>query len=47
MKDVPATHRLLLLPPGGMCQYKVKVTALSKVDKELLAWIRHAYDTAG
>ena len=47
MKDVPATDRLLLLPPGGMCQYKVKVTALEEVDRELLGWIRHAYDNAG
>jgi hypothetical protein len=47
MKDVPATARLLLLPPGGMCQYKVKVATVEEVDPELIAWIRHAYDTAG
>lgn len=47
MKDVLATERLLLLPPGGMCQYKVKMTAVEEVDQELLAWIRHAYDNAG
>ncbi len=47
MKDVPATDRLLLLPPGGMCQYKVKVTAIGEVDRELLGWIRQAYDHAG
>jgi hypothetical protein len=47
MKDIPATDRLLLLPPGGMCQYKVKVTAIGEVDRELLAWIRHAYDNSG
>ncbi|MGE0641458.1 MAG: DUF5655 domain-containing protein [Thermoanaerobaculia bacterium] len=47
MKGVPATARLLALPPGGMCQYKVNVTELAEVDEELLAWIRTAYDAAG
>jgi hypothetical protein len=30
-----------------MCQYKVKVTSVQEVDKELLGWIRKAYDSAG
>ncbi len=47
MKDVPATERLLAQPPGGMCQYKVKVTQVGEVDAELIAWIRLAYDRAG
>jgi hypothetical protein len=47
MKDVPPTDRLIALPAGGMCQYKVIVTQLTDVDAELLAWIRHAYDRAG
>jgi hypothetical protein len=47
MKDVKATSRLEALPPGGMCQYRVKLTAASDVDTELLAWIRQAYDAAG
>lgn len=47
MKGVAATARLVALPPGGMCQYKVNVTAPDEVDKELLAWIRTAYDAAG
>lgn len=47
MKDVPASDRLLALPPGGMCQYKVKVTDVSEVDSTLIAWIRRAYDQAG
>ncbi len=47
MKDVPATSRLEALPPGGMCQYRVKVTAADQVDAELLAWIRTAYDASG
>ena len=30
--------------PGGMCQYKVRVGEPKDVDKELLGWIRQAYD---
>ncbi len=44
MKDVPATARLVAEKPGGMCQYKVKITDIKEVDKELLGWIRIAYD---
>ena len=46
MKDVPATERLLAEKPGGMCQYKVKITDAKQIDKELLAWLRIAYDTS-
>jgi hypothetical protein len=44
MKGVPGTDRLLAQPPGGMCQYKVRLTAPAEVDGELLAWVRKAYD---
>ena len=47
MKDVPATERLLAEKPGGMCQYKVKLTSASEVDAELIDWIRRAYEAAG
>ena len=47
MKGVPATERLLELPPGGMCQYKVNVAEAREVDAELIGWIRQAYDSAG
>lgn len=47
MKDIPPTDRLIALPAGGMCQYKIMVTQLSDVDAELLGWIRHAYDRSG
>ena len=44
MKDVAPTARLIAVPPGGMCQYKVRVGDRKDVDKALLGWIRHAYD---
>jgi hypothetical protein len=47
MKGVAATDRLLAEKPGGMCQYKVKLTSPSEVDAELIGWIRQAYDLAG
>ena len=43
LKDVKG-GRLEALPPGGMCQYKVKLTSAAEVDAELVAWIRRAYE---
>lgn len=47
MKDVKGTSRLEALPPGGMCQYRVKVDSPAQVDAELIDWIKRAYDAAG
>jgi hypothetical protein len=47
MKGVDATTRLAEMPSGGMCNYKVKVTDVAEVDVELIAWITHAYESAG
>ncbi|MFN0068315.1 MAG: DUF5655 domain-containing protein [Limisphaerales bacterium] len=47
MKGEPGTDRLLAQAPGGMCQYKVKLTAAGEVDTELIGWVRQAYDSAG
>jgi len=47
LKGVEPTERLAAVPPGGMCNYKVKVTDAAEVDEELFAWIRQAYDSAG
>jgi hypothetical protein len=47
MKGVPPGDRLVALPPGGMCQYRVALTDPKQVDAELLGWIRRAYDAAG
>jgi hypothetical protein len=29
-----------------MCQFKVKLTDIKEVDKELLNWLRQAYDAS-
>jgi hypothetical protein len=47
LKGVEPTDRLAAQPPGGMCNYKVKLTDASQVDEELIAWLRQAYDSAG
>ena len=47
MKGVDATARLIELPAGGMCNYKIKVADIKEVDEELLAWIKQAYDSSG
>lgn len=47
MKGIQGTERLLVQPPGGMCQYKVFLSDMNEVDAELIGWIRQAYDSAG
>jgi hypothetical protein len=47
MKGVPATARLVEQKPGGMCQYKVRLSDRAEVDAELVGWIRTAFDAAG
>jgi hypothetical protein len=47
MKGVPETARLKAMPPGGMCQYQVRLTSANEVDSQLVAWVRAAYDSAG
>lgn len=33
--------------PNSMCSHKIKITELSDIDKEVLDWIKSAYDNAG
>jgi len=46
MKDVPPTDRLEQLPPGKMCNYRVRIAKPSEVNAELIRWIRTAFDSA-
>jgi hypothetical protein len=46
-KDLEPTGRLVRLPPGGMCQYRVRLASVDEVDDELVGWIGRAYDAAG
>ena len=47
MKGVAPTDRLIALPPGGMCQYKVRLSQEIEVDAEVIQWVKTAYDGAG
>jgi hypothetical protein len=46
-KSLPADARLKALPPGGMCQYTVRLSSAAEIDAALMAWARAAYDAAG
>ena len=47
VKGLPAADRLVALPPKGMCDYKVRLSTAKEVDRELLGWLRAAFDAAG
>ncbi len=47
VKGLDASERLQELPPGQMCNYKVKLTSADEVDAALIDWIRRAYESAG
>jgi hypothetical protein len=46
MKGVTPGTRLVENPPGGMCQYKVRCSSRDDLDKELIGWMKTAYDSA-
>lgn len=47
MKGADATDRLVALPAGRMCNYRVRIATVDEVDAELISWIRTAYQSAG
>jgi hypothetical protein len=46
-KDLPNSARLLEQPKGSMCNYIVNLTDPKDVDRELVGWIKSAYEGAG
>jgi hypothetical protein len=46
MKGIPGNSRLIEQKPGGMCQYKVRLSKTEEVDQQLLGWLKTAYDSA-
>ena len=46
VKSLPASTRLKALPPGGMCQYAVRLSVPGDIDAELMGWVRAAFDAA-
>jgi len=47
VKGLAANKRLVVMPPGGMCNFKVRVSEMGEVDDELVAWLKQAFDSAG
>lgn len=47
IKELPADDRLSPVPQPGMCQFKVKLTNAGEVDKDVIGWVKQAYDQAG
>jgi hypothetical protein len=45
-RDLPASARLKVMPPGGMCQYAVRLSGPGEIDAELMGWVRRAYDAS-
>jgi hypothetical protein len=46
-RGLSGDERLLVMPPGGMCQYQVRLTSPAEVDATVLGWVRRAFDAAG
>ncbi|MCA8966136.1 MAG: DUF4287 domain-containing protein [Planctomycetes bacterium] len=47
LKDAEGDDRFVAQKAGGMCQFKVWLTDSKEVDKELVAFLRAAFDAAG
>jgi hypothetical protein len=47
LKGEKGTRRFVEQPQPAMCQFKVGLTDVAEVDKELVSWLRKAYDAAG
>lgn len=48
LKDKPTTDRLGNSGPfGSMCTHRVQLTDKKEVDKELMEWLKEAYEKAG
>jgi hypothetical protein len=47
IKNLEADERLLEQPAGSMCNYKIRLTSADQVDKQVVSWVRKAFDNAG
>jgi hypothetical protein len=46
-KNLPAHVRLKAQPQGSMCQATTRIANAAEIDKQLVDWLRQAYDNAG
>jgi hypothetical protein len=47
MKSLASDDRLIEMPAGSMCNFKVKVSSVGEIDGDLIAWVKQAYDSSG
>jgi hypothetical protein len=47
LKGAIATDRLVAQPPKAMFPFKVGLSSVNEVDRELLNWLKKAFDAAG
>ena len=47
VKGLPNHPRLKALPPGGMCNYSLRLGSAAELDADLLGWAHTAYNAAG
>jgi hypothetical protein len=45
--ELPVSARVKPQPPGGMCNYKIRISSVEEADDELISWVQQAYDRAG
>lgn len=47
LKDAKLPSRFTVVPPGGMCHFKVRLDDAKDVDRELIDCLKRAYEAAG
>ena len=47
LKGQEPTGKLQAEKPNSMCSHKISIAGMEDVDKEILQWIKKAYDHAG
>jgi predicted transport protein len=47
LKSVEAKGKLENEKPNGICSHKINLTDIKEIDKEVIDWIRKAFDNAG
>ncbi|MCZ7603989.1 MAG: DUF4287 domain-containing protein [Melioribacteraceae bacterium] len=47
LKGEEAKGKLVTEKPNSMCSHKINIADISEIDKEIIAWMKKAYDNAG
>jgi hypothetical protein len=47
LKGVEPKGKLEAEKPNGICSHKINLAAITEIDKEVIDWVRMAFDKAG